>query len=116
MANSGLTSNSTTSEGCCAAVRAACEILVERLTPLYQQLEAAAPDGEVSWETLISKVSQYFPKFATCQSECCYSECFHECSELMAKFWLNLSFVGNLLSLHICFQDQRLKDLSPNPK
>ena len=56
VANGGTTAGSTTSEGCCAAVQAACEILVERLTPVYQQLQAAAPDGEVSWETLISKV------------------------------------------------------------
>lgn len=56
VANGGVTSCGTTSEGCCAAVQAACEILVERLTPVYQQLQAAARDGEVTWETLISKV------------------------------------------------------------
>ncbi|KAG0562492.1 hypothetical protein KC19_9G150900 [Ceratodon purpureus] len=55
MANSGITSNSTTSEGCCAAVQAACEILVERLTPTFQMLQAGAPDSEVKWDTLISK-------------------------------------------------------------
>lgn len=60
MANGGVTSNSTTSEGCCAAVQAACETLVERLTPLYQQLQAAALHGDVSWENLISKVWQYY--------------------------------------------------------
>lgn len=56
MANSGITSNSTTSEGCCAAVQSACEILVERLTPVYQMLQSGAPDSEVKWDTLISKV------------------------------------------------------------
>ena len=56
MANSGLTANSTTSEGCCAAVQAACETLVDRLTPVYQMLQAQAPDSEIQWDTLISKV------------------------------------------------------------
>jgi len=57
-ANSGVTSSSTTSEGCCAAVQEACQVLVERLTPIYQMVQAAAPDGEVQWEALISKVRQ----------------------------------------------------------
>ena len=48
VANSGVTSNSTTSEGYCATLQAACETLVERLTPLYKQLQAAAPNGEVN--------------------------------------------------------------------
>ena len=56
VANGGVTSGSTTSEGCCAAVQAACEILVERLSPVYKQLQDAAPDGDVSWESLIAKV------------------------------------------------------------
>lgn len=54
-ANSGVTSGSTTSEGCCAAVQEACQVLVERLTPIYQMLQAAAPDGVVQWEALIAK-------------------------------------------------------------
>lgn len=57
-ANSGVTSSSTTSEGCCAAIQAACQVLVERLTPVYQMLKAAAPDSEIQWETLISKVTK----------------------------------------------------------
>ena len=88
MANSGITSNSTTSEGCCAAVQAACEILVERLTPTFQMLQAGAPDSEVKWDTLISKVRYQrllssvellFTLKYTCANACClvlkYSTC-----------------------------------------
>lgn len=56
VANSGVTSSSTTSEGCSQAVTEACAILVERLTPLYKQCQDAAPNGEVEWEDVISKV------------------------------------------------------------
>lgn len=55
-ANGGLTSSSTTSESSCAAVQQACESLVERLAPLKMKVEENAADGQVSWETLISKV------------------------------------------------------------
>lgn len=47
----GLTAGSTTSESSCAAVRLCCNILVERLTPLKNQLQEK--NGSVDWQTLI---------------------------------------------------------------
>lgn len=47
----GFTAGSTTSESSCAAVRLCCDVLVERLTPLKEKLQA--PTGSVDWKTLI---------------------------------------------------------------
>jgi hypothetical protein len=56
MANSGMTSDSTTSEGSCAAVQAASEMLVARLRPIKEKLEKEGITGELPWETLIAQV------------------------------------------------------------
>ena len=50
----GLTAGSTKSEASCQAVRNCCKILVERLTPLRERLQAQM--GSVKWETLIQQV------------------------------------------------------------
>ncbi|KAH6810797.1 abscisic aldehyde oxidase 3 [Perilla frutescens var. frutescens] len=47
----GFTAGSTTSESSCAAVRLCCDVLVERLTPLKETLQAQT--GSVDWKTLI---------------------------------------------------------------
>jgi abscisic-aldehyde oxidase len=56
MANTGMTSDSTTSEGSCAAVQAASEMLVARLRPIKEKLEQEGITGELPWETLIAQV------------------------------------------------------------
>ncbi|KAJ7562480.1 hypothetical protein O6H91_03G070700 [Diphasiastrum complanatum] len=53
--NGGLTSNSSTSEGSCEAVRQVCLILVDRLNPVKQKLEHGDSDT-VAWESLIKMV------------------------------------------------------------
>jgi abscisic-aldehyde oxidase len=63
MANTGMTSDSTTSEGSCAAVRAASEMLVARLRPIKEKLEKEGITGELPWETLIAQVNQVLMKF-----------------------------------------------------
>ena len=50
----GFTAGSTTSEASCEAVRLCCNTLVERLTPLKENLEKQM--GPVKWETLIAQV------------------------------------------------------------
>lgn len=47
----GFTAGSTTSESSCEAVRLCCNMLVERLTPLKEQLKEQM--GSVKWEVLI---------------------------------------------------------------
>ncbi|KAL1552861.1 aryl-alcohol oxidase 3 [Salvia divinorum] len=47
----GFTAGSTTSESSCAAVQLCCSVLVERLTPLKETLQADT--GSVDWKTLI---------------------------------------------------------------
>ncbi|KAL6205175.1 hypothetical protein ACLB2K_022437 [Fragaria x ananassa] len=49
----GFTAGSTTSESSCEAVRLSCDILVERLAPLKQQLQDQM--GSIKWEMLIEK-------------------------------------------------------------
>ncbi|XP_006658306.1 indole-3-acetaldehyde oxidase [Oryza brachyantha] len=49
----GWTTGSTTSESSCEAVRCACNILVDRLKPLKEQLQEN--QGAVSWDELISQ-------------------------------------------------------------
>ncbi|KAF0907925.1 hypothetical protein E2562_022313 [Oryza meyeriana var. granulata] len=49
----GWTTGSTTSESSCEAVRCACNILVDRLKPLKEQLQEK--QGTVSWDELISQ-------------------------------------------------------------
>lgn len=51
----GFTAGSTTSESSCAAARLCCSVLVERLTPLKEKLQADT--GSVDWKTLILQVS-----------------------------------------------------------
>lgn len=51
----GFTAGSTTSESSCEAVRLCCNMLVERLTPLKEQLKEQM--GSVKWEVLIQLVS-----------------------------------------------------------
>lgn len=51
----GLTAGSTTSEASCEAVRQCCNILVDRLKSLKQNLEGQF--GSISWEILILQVS-----------------------------------------------------------
>lgn len=51
----GLTAGSTTSESSCAATLQACNMLVERLKPVFDKLHQQSKD--VSWDTLISQVS-----------------------------------------------------------
>lgn len=53
----GFTAGSTTSESSCEAVRLSCDILVERLAPLKQQLQDQM--GSIKWEMLIEKVLQF---------------------------------------------------------
>ncbi|XP_024376895.1 probable aldehyde oxidase 3 [Physcomitrium patens] len=50
--NSFCDGGSTTSEGSCAAAQQACEVLVQRLQPVVEQLAKDKTDGEVSWEYL----------------------------------------------------------------
>ncbi|KAH9659308.1 Indole-3-acetaldehyde oxidase [Citrus sinensis] len=69
----GLTAGSTKSEASCQAVRNCCKILVERLTPLRERLQAQM--GSVKWETLIQQAylqsvslsasSLYLPDFTS---------------------------------------------------
>ncbi|KAL6202644.1 hypothetical protein ACLB2K_026350 [Fragaria x ananassa] len=49
----GFTAGNTTSESSCEAVRLSCDILVERLAPLKQQLQDQM--GSIKWEMLIEK-------------------------------------------------------------
>jgi abscisic-aldehyde oxidase len=51
----GFTSGSTTSESCCEAVRLSCDILVERLKPLKENLQKEM--GSIKWEVLILQVA-----------------------------------------------------------
>jgi abscisic-aldehyde oxidase len=51
----GFTSGSTTSESCCEAVRLCCDILVERLKPLKENLQKEM--GSIMWEALILQVA-----------------------------------------------------------
>lgn len=53
----GYTAGSTTSEASCEAVRLACNVLVDRLQPLKDRLQAQS--GSVAWDTLIAQV-MYF--------------------------------------------------------
>ncbi|KAJ1293276.1 hypothetical protein BS78_01G055200 [Paspalum vaginatum] len=55
MIQGGFTGGSTTSENSCEAVRQACIILVERLKPIKESLEAKA--GMVEWSALIAQAS-----------------------------------------------------------
>ncbi|XVF19559.1 hypothetical protein REPUB_Repub11eG0122000 [Reevesia pubescens] len=71
----GLTAGSTTSESSCEAVRLCCNILVERLTALKEQL--LEQKGSIKWETLIlqayqssvnlSAISLYVPDLSSMQ-------------------------------------------------
>lgn len=54
--NSFCDGGSTTSEGSCAAAQQACEVLVQRLQPVVEQLAKDKTDGEVSWEYLCTMV------------------------------------------------------------
>ncbi|KAL6880173.1 hypothetical protein ACP4OV_011738 [Aristida adscensionis] len=51
----GWTAGSTTSESSCEAVRLACNILVDRLKPIKEQIQEKK--GYISWEELISKAN-----------------------------------------------------------
>jgi len=54
MIQGGFTGGSTTSENSCEAVRQSCLILVERLKPVKESLEAKG--GTVEWSALIAEV------------------------------------------------------------
>ncbi|KAM7257130.1 hypothetical protein ACFE04_012871 [Oxalis oulophora] len=60
----GFTAGSTTSEASCEAVRMCCDILVERLTPLKDNLEKQL--GSINWETLISMASMQSVNLQAC--------------------------------------------------
>jgi abscisic-aldehyde oxidase len=51
----GLTAGSTTSESSCAATLQACNMLIDRLKPIFYRLQQQSKN--VSWDTLISQVS-----------------------------------------------------------
>lgn len=54
----GFTGGSTTSEGNCAAVMEACNMLVDRLKPIKEKLDAGKPQGfSTSWEAIVATVS-----------------------------------------------------------
>ncbi|KAL4181525.1 hypothetical protein AMTRI_Chr12g237770 [Amborella trichopoda] len=53
MAQSGLTGGSTTSESSCEAARVACDVLVERLSPV--KLNMMEKTNGVSWDALVSQ-------------------------------------------------------------
>ncbi|GJN23072.1 hypothetical protein PR202_gb10689 [Eleusine coracana subsp. coracana] len=55
MIQGGFTGGSTTSENSCEAVRQSCVVLVERLMPIKESLEAKA--GTVEWNALIAQAS-----------------------------------------------------------
>lgn len=54
MAQGGITSGSTTSEVSCVAVQQCCNVLVERLSPFLNELQAKI--GPVTWKDLIIQV------------------------------------------------------------
>lgn len=54
----GFTAGSTTSESSCAAVRLACDILVDRLMPIKETITSQS--DSFSWSSLISKVIVFF--------------------------------------------------------
>lgn len=53
----GFTAGSTTSESSCEAVRLCCNVLVERLAPLKEKLQAQM--GSVKWDALILQVCTF---------------------------------------------------------
>ncbi|KAJ1696470.1 hypothetical protein LUZ63_004982 [Rhynchospora breviuscula] len=55
MIQGGWTTGSTTSESSCEAIRLSCDILVERLKPIKESLEAQ--NGSPSWNALIKQAS-----------------------------------------------------------
>jgi indole-3-acetaldehyde oxidase len=59
MIQGGFTAGSTTSETSCEAVRQSCVVLVERLKPIKDNLEANA--NPVEWSALIAQVSNTSP-------------------------------------------------------
>ncbi|XP_025804659.1 putative aldehyde oxidase-like protein isoform X3 [Panicum hallii] len=52
----GLTAGSTTSESSCAATLQACNMLIDRLKPIFYRLQQQSKN--VSWDTLISQASR----------------------------------------------------------
>ncbi|KAL6005132.1 aryl-alcohol oxidase 3 [Asimina triloba] len=54
MVQGGITASSTTSEASCGAIQLACNVLVERLTPVKKRLEKQMHD--LSWDMLIKMV------------------------------------------------------------